>query len=152
MTICFFIFHAGAVAVPLFLQAHNQFLMYETGISFWTMPQSAADILAWGVVLSGAALILRRMALAEVRIMSRAPEYLVLILCLAPFVTGLACRYGASGYRPWLILHIVSGEILLMAIPFTRLSHVLLFFLSRGQIGMDFGIKRGGMRGRGVAW
>jgi hypothetical protein len=29
---------------------------------------------------------------------------------------------------------------------------VLLFFLSRAQLGMDFGIKRGGMKGKGMAW
>ena len=42
-----------------------------------------------------------------------------------------------------------------MAIPFTKLSHFLLFFLSRAQIGMDFGIKRGRHEKQGtglVAW
>jgi hypothetical protein len=32
------------------------------------------------------------------------------------------------------------------------LSHVVLFFMSRGQLGMDYGIKRGGMKGKGLAW
>jgi hypothetical protein len=41
---------------------------------------------------------------------------------------------------------------MLAAIPFTKLSHFVLFFLSRAQIGMDFGIKRGGTKGKGLAW
>ncbi|MEJ2661725.1 MAG: hypothetical protein P8Z73_13520 [Desulfobacteraceae bacterium] len=41
---------------------------------------------------------------------------------------------------------------MLVAIPFTKLSHFLLFFLSRAQLGMDFGIKRGGMKSKGMPW
>ena len=52
----------------------------------------------------------------------------------------------------WVMAHIICGEIMLIAIPFTKLSHVILFFLSRAQIGMDYGIKRGGMKGKGLAW
>jgi len=40
----------------------------------------------------------------------------------------------------------------LIAIPFTKLSHIVLFFASRAQIGMDYGIKRGGMKGKSMAW
>jgi len=34
----------------------------------------------------------------------------------------------------------------------TKLSHIILFFMSRAQLGMDFGIKRGGMKGGGATW
>ncbi len=40
----------------------------------------------------------------------------------------------------------------LVAIPFTKLSHVFLFFASRAQLGMDFGIKRGGLKGTKMDW
>ncbi len=50
------------------------------------------------------------------------------------------------------IAHIIAGEIWLIAIPFTKLSHFLTFFLSRIQIGMDYGIKRGGMKSKGMPW
>ena len=45
-----------------------------------------------------------------------------------------------------------SLSLLLVAIPLTKLSHFVLFFLSRAQLGLDFGIKRGGMKNRGMAW
>jgi hypothetical protein len=45
----------------------------------------------------------------------------------------------------------MSAEILLIIIPFTKLNHIVGFFLSRGQLGMDFGIKRGGEK-RDFAW
>jgi nitrate reductase gamma subunit len=111
-----------------------------------------ADIMSWGVLVSAALLTIRRLVLPEVRILTTFYDYLILFLSAAPFVTGLICRYEIGDYSFFIILHILFGEILLIAIPFTKLSHILLFFLSRAQLGMDFGIKRGGMKGKGLAW
>ena len=69
-----------------------------------------------------------------------------------PFVTGLLARYHVGDYSFWLSLHILFGEALLILAPFTKLSHIVLFFMSRAQLGMDYGIKRGGINGKGMAW
>jgi nitrate reductase gamma subunit len=71
---------------------------------------------------------------------------------MAPFVTGYIAHHTTVGVDDWLIVHVICGEIMLISIPFTKLSHFVLFFMSRGQIGMDYGIKRGGMKGKGFAW
>ncbi|MCF8035570.1 MAG: hypothetical protein K9K62_01730 [Desulfobacteraceae bacterium] len=152
MTVVFFVFHIGVVAVPLFLLAHNMFLEEKLGFSFFTLPALAADILSWGVLAALLILVLRRIALPEVRILTTFHDYFILALTAAPFVTGLICRYDPANYDFWLLIHIAAGELLLILIPFTKLSHVVTFFLSRAQIGMDFGIKRGGMKGKGMAW
>jgi len=55
-------------------------------------------------------------------------------------------------YTFWLYTHILSGELLLIAIPFTNLYHIVGFFLSRGQLGADFGIKRAYKAKGGFAW
>lgn len=152
MTLLFFVFHIGVIGIPLFLTAHNMTLQNNFGFSFVSMNQAMADIISWGVIFSAALLVIRRIVLPEVRILSTAYDYLILFLSTAPFITGLICRYELGDYPFWLIIHIISGEILLISIPFTKLSHVFLFFLSRAQLGMDFGIKRGGMKGKGMAW
>jgi hypothetical protein len=36
-------------------------------------------------------------------------------------------------------MHILSGEVMLAAIPFTRLSHMLFFPFTRGYMGSEFG-------------
>jgi hypothetical protein len=41
------------------------------------------------------------------------------------------------------ILHMLSGELMLILIPFTKLSHMVFFFLSRAHIGSEFGERRG---------
>ncbi len=152
MTVLFFVFHIGAVCIPLFLYAHNMMFQEKLGFSFVSMNQTVADMMSWGVIMSAIFLAIRRLVLPEVRILSTPYDYLILFLSAAPFITGLICRYEIGDYSFFLIVHIIFGEILLISIPFTKLSHILLFFLSRAQIGMDFGIKRGGMKGKGMAW
>ena len=152
-TLAVFLFHFGLLFTPLFLKAHNIILKERWGISFWTLSEPAADILTIIVIIAVGFLVLRRIALPEVRIVTTLYDYALLLIAVAPFITGyMASHQPASGYDFWLITHIISGEIMLIAIPFTKLSHFFFFFLSRGQLGMDYGIKRGGMKGHGMAW
>lgn len=152
MTILFFVFHIGIVITPIFLLAHNIILRERWGISWATLPGPVADALTIGVLVSALFLMLRRVAFSEVRILTSAYDYLLLAITVAPFFTGFLASLKVEGYLFWLYAHIISAEIMLIAIPLTKLSHIVLFFMSRGQLGMDYGIKRGGMKGRGLAW
>ncbi len=152
MAAAFFAFHIGAVCIPLFLVGHNVFLQEKLGFSLPTISTGAADIISWIAIVGLLFLVLRRLVLPEVRIMTDKKDWGVLLLSFAPFVTGLLARYQIGDYSLWLNLHILSGELVLLAIPFTKLSHVFLFFASRAQLGMDFGIKRGGIKGSKFAW
>jgi len=152
LTVLVFAFHIGILFTPIFLLAHNLLLLERWGFSLWTIPEAAADFLTFVVLISAIFLILRRIALPEVRIITTAYDYLMLAVAVAPFFTGLMAHYQLGNYQLWLILHILSGEIMLMAIPFTKLSHFVGFFLSRAQLGMDYGIKRGGMKSKGLVW
>ncbi len=152
MTVIFFGFHIGAVLVPVFLLAHNTFLKEKIGFSLFTLNPTMADILSWAVIVSAVLFAVRRIALPEVRILTTVYDYFILLISAAPFITGLIARYQVGDYMFWLTVHIFCGEVLLIAIPFTKLSHIALFFASRAQLGMDYGIKRGGMKGKGMAW
>jgi len=151
-TVMVFVFHIGLLITPVFLLAHNVILEEKWGISFWTLPETVSDILTIAVIVSALFLILRRIALPEVRIITNAYDYLLMAISTAPFITGFLAYHQFSGYEFWLIIHILSAEVMLVAIPFTKLSHMVLFFLSRGQLGMDYGIKRGGMKGYNLSW
>jgi nitrate reductase gamma subunit len=151
-TFLVFIFHIGLLVTPVFLLGHNILLKTSWGFSLPTISETAADVLTFAVIVSALFLVLRRIALTEVRIITNAYDYLLVAIAVAPFVTGLLARYQVADYHFWLIAHILSGEILLIAIPLTKLSHFVLFFMTRAQLGMDYGIKRGGMKGKGLAW
>jgi nitrate reductase gamma subunit len=152
MTLLFFGFHAGVILVPLFLLAHNQFMAEKIGVSFrWTLGSRMADFLSWAVVVCALLLLIRRLILPQVRILTTSNDMLILALATSPFITGLLARYEVGNYSFWLLAHILSGELLLVAIPFTKLSHIVLFFATRAQLGMDYAIKRGGKKAH-IAW
>ena len=152
-TLFTFLFHIGVALIPLFLAGHAIILNSTLGISVPTLPQGLADFMVVLAVIALVFLILRRLTLPEVRILTTREDWLILILAGLPLVTGCFAANHVGGYSFWLTLHMFSGEIMLIAAPFTKLSHIVLFFMSRGQLGMDFAIKRGGeYRGPAFPW
>jgi nitrate reductase gamma subunit len=151
-TLWVFAMHIGLLLTPIFLLGHMILFKESWGFGWWTLPEGVADFFTILVIVSVIFLILRRIALPEVRFISSAYDYLLLVVAVAPFLTGFIAYHRAPDYYFWIITHIICGEIFLVAIPFTKLSHFVLFFLSRAQLGMDYGIKRGGMKNKGIAW
>ena len=141
-SVAFYIFHICLLGVPLFLSAHNILWDEAFGISLWSMPDKWADSLT--VVLIGAVLFLfiRRLARPEVRILTGFWDYFLLILTLLPFLTGFLAYHQWGPYNIMLILHILSAEILLIVIPFSKLANVILFFFTRAFIGFEMGGRR----------
>lgn len=150
-TIAFYLFHIGLVIVPLFLEGHVMLIEEGLGISWPTLPMGVADGLTIAALVASAFIILRRIGLPEVRILTTFYDYLLLGLSILPLLTGFLAVRETGDSSFWLLSHIASAELLLIIIPFTKLYHVVGFFLSRGQLGMDFGIKRGGEK-RNFAW
>lgn len=151
-TFIFFAFHIGLVGVPLFLVGHAVIFQERWGVHWPTMSMAMADILTIVTMAAAVAIAIRRIGLPEVRIVTTIYDYFLIVVSVAPFLTGfLAVHQAPPDYNLWLIAHVLSGELLLVLIPATKLWHVVGFFLSRGQIGADFGIKRA-YKGKGFAW
>jgi len=138
-TIITFIFHLCLLTLPLFLLAHIV-LWYESWkILWWSIPDILADTMAIMVILSCVYFFVRRLAVPEVKKVTQTSDYLFLVLILLPFLTGFLAYHQWGPYRPMLILHILSGEILLVTIPFSRLSHMLFFVFTRAYMGAEYG-------------
>lgn len=152
-TITFFLFHLGVIIVPLFFVGHMVMLKEGLDFSLPSMPLWLSDTLTVGGILGGIMLVLRRVGLPEVRFITDWSDWLVLLLPLFVLISGFFARLNVPGYDSWLLWHIFSAEVLLILAPFTKLSHMVLYFMSRGQIGMDYAIKRGGSkRGPAFPW
>jgi nitrate reductase gamma subunit len=95
------------------------------------------------MVVAAGALLYRRMVAPEVKIVTTAYDYVLWAIAVAPFITGYFAYHQWFHYKTMLIIHILCGEIMLVAIPFTKLSHMFLFFLTRAHIGSEFGQRRG---------
>jgi nitrate reductase gamma subunit len=139
LTIVTFAFHICLLAVPIFLLAHVLLWEESFGIEWWTLPESVAEFMTLVVLAACVYFLWRRLTQPEVKYVTSASDYVILALVAAPFLTGLLAYYQWLGYKFWLILHILSGEIWLVIIPFTRLSHMLFFPFNRAYIGSEFG-------------
>nr|CBX29372.1 hypothetical protein N47_J03530 [uncultured Desulfobacterium sp.] len=141
-TIVAFSFHICIVIAPLFLFAHIILIKQSWNVSWWFISDTTADIMTIIVIASCIFFLIRRIVRPEVKFLTTASDYIILAMVAAPFVTGFWTYHQFTGFRIMGIIHILSGEILLAAIPFTRLSHMIFFPVSRGYIGSEFGAIR----------
>jgi nitrate reductase gamma subunit len=138
-TIVTFLFHLCVVILPIFLLAHIV-LWYESwGILWWSLPDMLADAMTLWVMLACLYFIVRRLFVPEVKQVSRPGDFVLLITILLIFLSGFLAYHQWGPYRPILILHVISSEILLMALPFSRLGHMLFFYFSRAYMGAEYG-------------
>lgn len=137
-----FVFHLLIFIAPLFLFAHITLINEAFNVSWWFLPDAVADVLT--VVVIGACLffLIRRLTQREVRYLTTPSDYVILFMVAAPFISGFWAYHHLPGYAYMTLFHILSGEVLLMAIPFTKLSHMFFFPFTRGYIGSEFGAVR----------
>lgn len=134
-----FVFHLGLVAVPVFLASHVALWRSALGFGGPELHRWAADLLTLTVIATGIALLGIRIFHRPARAVSRFSDYARLVLLLLPFITGFIAQHPAllfTRVKTMLLLHILSGELVLVLIPFSKLSHVLLFPF--GRISSDF--------------
>ena len=143
LTIVTSIFHVCLIAAPLFLLGHNILLNQSWGLSLFSLPESFSDVLTLVVLIGGAYFLGRRLFLARVRAISSIYDYIILLIAVAPFLTGFLAYHQWLDYRTVIFLHILSGELMLITIPFTKLGHMLFFFLYRFFIGSEYSFVRG---------
>ncbi len=139
LTIVTFLFHICLLTVPIFLLSHNILWDESWNVSWWSLPDSVADIMTLIVILCCIFFLMRRIRSPEVKYVTFASDYIILAIVAAPFVTGFIAYHQWVGYQWFVILHILSGELMLMAIPFTRLSHMLFSPFTRAYMGSEFG-------------
>ena len=62
---------------------------------------------------------------------------------MLPFATGIMAYHQWGPYELVMVLHVLSGVLLLVLIPFSKLAHMVLFFFTRAIIGFEMGARRG---------
>ena len=139
MTVVTFAFHLCLFIAPLFLFAHVVLIEESFGFHFPTLPNSVADIFSLVVVISCLFFAARRVMLPEVKYLTTWVDIAILLVVAAPFLTGFWVFHQWAGFETMTLVHIVSGELMLAIIPFTKLFHMFLFPFIRGYIGSEFG-------------
>jgi nitrate reductase gamma subunit len=71
-------------------------------------------------------------------------DYLFLSLAAAPFVTGFFAYHEVfENYRLIISLHILSGELMLMTVPFTKFVHMIYSVIIRLTVVSEYSLGRG---------
>lgn len=142
-TLISYIFHIGIILVPIFFIGHIELWNESWGIRWKGLPNAWSDILTLSTLLCGMLLLLRRILIKEVRYLSTSTDYILLMLVILVFATGFLARYQLIfNYKTMVIIHMLLGELMLMVIPFTKLSHMFYFWFIRAHTGSEFGAVR----------
>jgi len=135
-------FHVCLLLVPVFAMGHAVLWQQSWGIRWWSLPPLMADLMTAVVLVAGLVFFLRRIMAPEVRNVNTVWDYVILLITLGPFITGFIAYHQWLDYRTIIILHMVTGAVWLIAIPFTWLQHMFMFFFSRAFMGSEFGAVR----------
>ena len=143
ITVVTSVFHVFLILVPILLLGHNILLDQSWGLSLWSLPESITDILTLVFLICVVFFLCRRLFLSRVRAITTLYDYVILLIAAAPFLTGYIAYHQWFNYDTVITLHILAGEVMLISIPFTKLGHMLFFFLYRFLIGNEYSFARG---------
>ncbi len=148
-TLAGYAYHVGLAIVAFGFVPHIAFVKRLTGLAWPALP---GPMVAAGVALAFAGLgyaLLARLTSPVLRLISGFDDYATWVVTMLPLVTGmgvlrldLAAPYPATPDLPLaLALHLFAFELLLVWLPFSKLSHAFLVFFSRGTTGAGFARK-----------
>lgn len=137
-----YIFHLGLFITLFFLSQHILLFKNLLGFSWPGLPPALIDITALLSIAALVAILFHRMLDPVLRQISDYQDYLAWLLTMLPLATGFMLLHAMGTSYQWsLSLHLLSVELLLIAIPFTKLSHTLSIFVSRWYNGAIAGYK-----------
>jgi nitrate reductase gamma subunit len=140
------VFHVLLFAVPLLLPAHNILFYGSFRLALPSLPEPVMDVLTLVLLVFGAFFLVRRIIVPRVRALTTLRDYLVLLLVAAPFVTAYMAYHHWLDYRTVLVTHMLIGDIVIAAIPFTKLGHMPFLILARFFAGGEYAWKPGNRR------
>ena len=129
-----YFFHIGILAVPILLMDHIALWEDFLGVNLPAIGRELGDILTLFTMVCIVLLFGYRLFVPRLRSMSLFMDYVLLGMIFIPFASGYLASHPNANPFPWnvmMLVHILSAEALFIAVPFTKLSHIVLFFFDR---------------------
>ena len=143
MAIVSVVFHSILFIAPLLALGHSLLIYESWGIALPSLPDGLIDVLTIILLACAFFFLTRRIVIPRVQSISSAYDYLVLFLTAAPFLTGFFAYHQWFDYKTVITLHMLAGEAMLIAIPFSKIGHMVFFFFVRIFMGGEYGFWRG---------
>lgn len=148
-TVNAYAYHIGLAIVVFGFAPHIGFIERFTGIR-WPPVPGWIFVASVGMVFVGMInALMARVTSPVLRLLSNFDDYASWTVTMLPVITGMALptlaldsRYPGVPLNPLPVaVHLLSVELLLVWIPFSKLSHAFLVFISRGVTGAAFARK-----------
>jgi nitrate reductase gamma subunit len=138
-----FIFHIGLAVVVILFAPHIKLIQSLTGLSWPALPSQFIDATAVVTLAAMLLVLVERINRPVKRFLSTFGDYGAWTLTFLPVLTGyLATKHLLLPYTMMLSVHILSMELLLVFLPFTKLMHAITLWGSRWYNG-DVNGKKG---------
>ncbi|MBI5330734.1 MAG: hypothetical protein HZB71_08990 [Betaproteobacteria bacterium] len=125
-------FHIGLAIVVFLFAPHIKLIQSLTGLSWPALPSQFIDLVAVVTLAAMVVVLADRINKPVKRFLSTFEDWFTWTVTFLPVLTGwLAVRHLLFPYTTMLALHILSVEILLVVLPFTKLFHAFTVFGSR---------------------
>lgn len=130
------LFHLSFFVVVFLGAAHVLAWKSVLGFGWLTLPLPVIDFMAAVGLVSLFVLYLNRVSSPVLRLISRVPDYLNLLVVFLPFVTGFFMTHRLIlRYEEMYTLHVLSVNLLLIWIPLSRISHFMFYFITKPRFG-----------------
>jgi nitrate reductase gamma subunit len=134
------LFHVGLILVPIFLIEHVALWRRGIGFGWPTISQTLADGLTLLTVAMIVALLIGRLGNRNARALTRPQDVVLPLLISIPFISGFLASHplmNPFNYHATMLVHVLSGNLIMCLLPFTKLCHCVLLPLT--QIVADVG-------------
>jgi nitrate reductase gamma subunit len=134
-----YVLHIGFFVVIFLFVPHIVFFEGFLGFDWPGLPNNVIYLSGVATVVAGLALLVRRLTNPVLKLISNFDDYFSWFVTMLPIVTGLIMpvRMGVR-YETLLAIHILSVAVLMIWLPFGKLGHSFLVFVTRGTTGMVF--------------
>lgn len=137
-----YVFHLGLFLIVFFYVPHIAFIDSLIGFGWPGLPSTLIDAVTVATFVALVAVLINRLNDPVKRFLSTVEDYITWLVTVLPVVTGyMAYHHLAPDYTSMLALHILSIELLLVVLPFTKLMHAFTFALGRWYTGEMHGRK-----------
>ena len=138
------VFHASFFIVTLFDNAHVEVWLLSWGVRLPSMAESISHVAIILIFISSGYFLWRRLFVARVRAVSTVMDYVILAVAVVPVLSGYLAAHHFFNYQWMILIHILSSQVLLIVLPFGKLSHMIFFFLNRFFVNHEYSFGHGG--------
>ena len=137
-----FLFHIFFLLLIFFIPWHAFVWDKLLGVNLPYFNATISNIFAYGAVVTLIALWLSRISNPVTRLLTGKDEHIANFLILLVLISGIVANKWAGDaiYPKVLSAHILAAELLIIYIPFSRLSHFMTYFVSVVLYGRSIGI------------